>query len=631
MSWPQKILITYDNFTADLPDLNNDNKTDKCSASCNCKCKCCHGFYEKYVAFDGETVFGSKFSNVLAGAEDVHKMIRFRSSDMLLLLRTAQARDNFWNNQYYKVNLHEDYQVILDVFEAKNQKIQVEKLAAIMDTMSTGYRRAVSQLKGQEAHGALRPKKAAMRLAGLRCDCYSCENLPWKKIHNVEDHQKIHNYSDNFHCEICYRRFYLQHSLTSYTSRKIGGNTFTSEQLKENTRYKKLLENQKSKEKKDLQLPPAKVEGIVVHVPKYLKLSFKEETKPPVQKRKTSKLTNCPLCHQTYKYSFSHQLHMLKHRNPKDKSDPKLFFPCSYCDRSFLTRKFLKKHQKSIRIASYVQNRRFKCPKCSWIFHLSTTLQSHIAKKHKRKKKCLICKNPSLDRCCDAHSLKECRDAIKKHRDKLRLMRGPPKGVYKKKPKPFCEICKREFTNKFFFRDHLNKKHLKRKNFTCEICGANFYSRATMQFHRKSVHFLIYTVKCEVCDLSIKSKANYLRHCKSQSHKDMLIKLGKDKEKSQEDNKNSTETSQITSQSLDMETSTDNSTLTECKSAKESDDGKQTQVKKASSIHRKVHFCEPCGNAIVGNMQRHYRSTKHKHNLIKYNNSNESQTNVLKK
>ncbi|XP_016953624.1 zinc finger and BTB domain-containing protein 41 [Drosophila biarmipes] len=601
MAWPGKLLVTYDNFTADLPALRIDKKTEGCTGSCICKCKCCRGFREKYVAFNGENALASEISNEFSDGDVVQKMMRFRSSDMLLLLHAAQLRDNFWTNHYFKADLHEDYQAILNVFKDKNRKVHLETVAAIMDTVSTGYRRAVSQLEGQEAQGALRPKFAALTLPGLRCVCPKCELLPWKKLQDVEDHQRTHRYSDNFHCQICYRRFYLQHSVTAHISRQMGSN---SEELYENERYKRLLEKLRSGEQAELQIAPVKVEDVVLPALKNPKLYFKEESKPPIQRRKTSTHAHCPLCYKKYGFSFSHQLHMLKHRR---NGPEQMLFPCAYCHKSFLTLKFLRKHLNRVRISSILRYRPYKCGSCPRRFQLWSTLKTHINQVHKRINTCLICQLPTLARCCSAHCAKECREAIKNHREKQRLLRGPPKAGCKKKPKPVCTVCGSEFENNFFLREHLNRKHLNKRNFTCEICGANFYSQGTMQTHRKSVHLLSQTVKCEVCELTIKSRRNYLRHLKSQSHKDNWLKLGKSAIKSTEDNHHngtSTEHSAINNErTVAAQDGQENKSETPCR----------------FQMPVKVTFCEACGNSIIGSMRRHCKSTKHRLNLVVYN------------
>ncbi|XP_017061835.1 zinc finger protein 595 [Drosophila ficusphila] len=628
MSWPGKLLVTYENFTSDLPALEIGKRTKGCHSFCQCKCKCCGGVREKYVAFDGENVIDSEFSNEFSGDDDVQKIMRFRSSDMLVLLQVAQLRDHFWTNQYFKVDLQEDYEAIAKALELQNRKFDLKRLAEILETVTSGYRRAVSQLSGQESQGALRPKMRALVLPGLRCDCIKCEQLPWKKLQDVEDHQRSHTYSDNFHCQICYRRFYLQHSLTSYFSRNVGPKNFGTEELQENLRYKRILKSLKSREREQTELRYAKIEDIVMPVYKDLKMYLREETGPSLQKRKTTRHTKCPICNEKYGFSFSHQLHMVKHR--RDCDDITLY-PCSYCNRSFRSRKFLSKHHKRVRMSSNIRYRPFKCQDCPSRFQLWSVLKTHITRIHERKKPCLICQLPTLGRCCFNHTVEECREAVKKHREKLRRINGPPKAGCKKKPRPVCEICGMDFANKFFLREHLNKKHLHRRNFTCEMCGARFFSQGTMQTHRKSVHLLIQTAECDVCNLTIKSRANFLRHCKSKRHKKELLKLNGDQEKHKESNQNEsvainqTESSNSSSdpieEYLDMLLNNESTTASE---DIEPEPEIYSRTPSRFQIPEKVTFCKPCGNSIVGNMQRHFRSTKHRRNLVASKKNNKS-------
>ncbi|XP_022220266.2 uncharacterized protein LOC111072599 isoform X2 [Drosophila obscura] len=261
MSWPGKLLITFENFTAGLPALTNDKSatsTTPCPSSCDCQCKCCRGFSQKYVAFNGEPVT----SPSIAG--DVQKMMRFSTVDMMLLLQSAQTCDNFWTNNFYKANLHEDYKVIGDAFTSRRRQVDLSKLVGIMDTITTGYRRAVGLLCGAEAHGALRPRAVAPSYPGLRCGCLDCEKWPWRTLQQVEAHQRVHNMSDNWHCRICYRSYYLQHMLSSHMKRNVRRGAFG--QLMENETYKQLLEDQRQQEV-ELNQSPAKVQEMIISIP----------------------------------------------------------------------------------------------------------------------------------------------------------------------------------------------------------------------------------------------------------------------------------------------------------------------------------------------------------------------------
>ncbi|KAH8320926.1 hypothetical protein KR067_012368 [Drosophila pandora] len=602
MSCPGKLLITYENFAGELATIENGQPSAVCSVSCDCKCKCCRGIYEKYVAFNRETQFSgferfpTEFST---GGGEAQKMMRFRTAEMLLLLQAAQSCDNFWTNMFFKTDLQEDYQSIIKAFQVKQVYISKEKLVEIMDTVTTGYRSAISQLSTTEAHGALRPTIAAPFVAGVRCGCQDCTVLPWRKLRQLEQHQREHRLGDNFHCRICFRRFYLQHSLTSHLTRKINSNL---DELMENSSYRMFLADRRLREKDDQ--PRIQVEELVLQVPNGCNLDFVEEPTKKVIFRKTCKFMKCPFCQEKYRFSFSHQLHMIRHRlreKPSEEFDS--HFSCFTCNRSFLTRSYLKKHLARVRSACRLRHRPFKCRSCPWRFQLWPALKSHVVRMHQRRKPCLICQLPTLGRCCCAHTAKECREAIKKHREQRRLERGPPKGD-RKRPKPICESCGQEFENNFHLREHVNKKHLKKKNFYCEICGAAFYTQGLMQTHRQSVHLLTQTVHCDVCDLTIKARGNYQRHLKSQKHLDELAKL-------EQKPRNESESSRA---QQDLE----NSFL-------------DKPDKRTTSRFQKpgrIDFCLPCGQTIVGQILRHNRSNKHKLNLIKYNEKVRSKSNI---
>ncbi|KAH8277864.1 hypothetical protein KR018_008925, partial [Drosophila ironensis] len=519
MSCPGKLLISYEHFSADAAALQNEVALGGCPAGCQCRCKCCRGVAEKYVAFHKASSFPGFSAFPLEfffGGGEPQRMMRFRSSDMLLLLQAAQSRDRFWTNMYFKASLQDDFQHIISAFRARRVCVSPEKLAETVDTITAGYRSAVAQLSAAEARGALRPTVAAPFLPGLRCGCEECSTLPWRKLRQVEQHQQRHRLRDNFHCRICYRRFYLQHSLISHLSRKL---TAASDELSENLAYKRFLEEQSLRER-DEPLP-LQVEELVVPVPKGLQFDFLEESVKPPPTRPRTKYTKCPFCQEQYRFSFSHQLHMLKHKLRGTQGER---FNCSSCPRSFLTAHFLRKHRRGLLAARRLRLRRFKCRSCRWRFQLWSSLKAHVTRMHQRRKPCLICQLPTLGRCCCAHSAKECREAIKRHRERLRLERGPPK-VDRRQPKPMCEVCGQTFATNFHLRDHLNKKHLQRREFTCEICGAAFYSQGLMQTHRRAVHLLMHTVHCDTCNLTIKARGNYQRHLKSKRHLDELAKL----------------------------------------------------------------------------------------------------------
>ncbi|XP_034652875.1 zinc finger protein 728 isoform X1 [Drosophila subobscura] len=625
MSWPGKLLITFENFTAGLPALTNDKSATVCPSSCDCQCKCCRGFSQKYVAFNGEPVSSS------STAGDVQKMMRLSTVDMLLLLHSAQARDNFWTNNFYKANLQEDYQAIGDAFASRRRQVDLGKLEAIMDTITAGYRRAVGLLRGAEAHGELRPSAVAASYPGLRCGCLDCEKWPWRTLQQVVEHQREHNVSDNWHCRMCYRSYYLQHMLSAHLKRDVRRDGFG--QLMEDETYKQLLKDQKKLEVESFQSRP-KVQEMIISTPEGVHLDFEKELRVGLLKRKRCYLSNCPRCNHEYHFPFSHQLHMRRHQEQRKNTTRS----CPTCWRSFRTRVCLLKHQKRARLVCRLRYRPFKCRSCRWRFQMWSALKSHVLRLHQRRKPCLICQMPTVSRCCCSHSAKECRDAIKKHREMLRLQRGPPK-VDRKQPKPVCGICSQELSNNFLLKVHMNKKHLHRRDFSCEICGLAFYSQGLMQVHRKAVHLMTKKIHCEVCDLTIKDKSNYKRHCQSQRHLDQLVKASKERCETLEVKPFKSQRSGVAvhCETCNVTLKGDiNQHLQTIKHKRNVTKSKEIKAEKKDSLEHssvrqeavvgpepcrfqkpeKVNYCGICDHTIIGTMQKHLKSGKHRNNLM---------------
>lgn len=513
MSWPFKLAVALQEFSASVPAPAASASSNSCTNRCGCKCKCCSGYIQKYVNFDAEAT---------ASGGPVQKMVRFSTADMMLLLRVAQSCEHFWSNQYYKVDLLPDYKALGAAFEAQESAINVAQLEQIVDTITTGYRRAVAKLRDTEAHAALRPTAAAPCFPGLRCSCADCALMPWRRLQQLEAHQWLHKPSDNWHCRLCYRRYFIQHTLLSHLSRRTRRDEVG--QLLENEAYKLMLSAQQQQEQAEQQERSARVEQLHVRMPKGTHLDFvsESEVRVPPAPRKRCKLTACPKCSHSYLHSYSHQLHMQRQHAMMQSTRR---WQCPSCPRSFRTRRIYLKHLKSVRDACRLRVRRFKCSRCKWRFQLECSLRPHVAQAHVRNYSCLICNLPSQSRCCDRHSREEARVAVGEHMRQRRLELGHPPPPERKKPfKVVCSTCQKEFPNRFLLNIHVNRVHLKRKDFICETCGKSFWSRKEIEEHRRKVHLMADTIFCELCSLTIKEKGNYQRHCDSIRHVTNLAK-----------------------------------------------------------------------------------------------------------
>ncbi|XP_017868985.1 PREDICTED: zinc finger and BTB domain-containing protein 48 [Drosophila arizonae] len=517
MSWPCKLAVALQHFSASLPVPTvtaNSSSSSSCTNACTCKCKCCSGLIQKYVNFDEEAT---------STGGPVQKMVRFSTADMMRLLRIAQSCENFWSNQYYKVDLLSDYKALGAAFGAQANTVNVAQLEQIMDTITSGYRRALAKLSDRESRTALRPTAAAPSFPGLRCGCEDCAQLPWCRLQQLEAHQWQHKSQDNWHCRLCYRRYFLQHTLLSHRSRRVKrGEAGT---LLENESYKLMLLEQRQREVSENQ------EQSVLHVPMLndnqsdFKLEMNAQLLRLSRKRLSRTLAACPQCNRNYLHSYSHQLHIRKHHVTPDSSRR---WYCFSCTRSFLSRRIYLQHLRRVRVACRLRLRRFKCSSCRWRFQLERSLRAHVAVAHIRSFSCLICKLPSQSRCCDKHSPEEARAANCARMQRRRLELGlSPQPDPKAPTKVACDMCEREFQNSFLLNIHVKRIHLKQKDFICETCGRGFYCKKEVYEHVRKVHLMHDSVYCEPCGVTIKEKSNYMRHCDSIRHVEMLAKLAR--------------------------------------------------------------------------------------------------------
>lgn len=545
-------------------------------------------------------------------------MALLSTRNLFLLLSTAQSRENFWSNQYYKVDLRSDFEALAAAFSVEEKTINYAQLEQIMNTITSGYRRAFIKLSMTEAHGALRPKSVAQSFKGLRCSCTDCTMLPWKKLEQLETHQWVHTPSDNWHCSLCYRRYFIQHTLLSHLSRRTKRDV--AGEFLENVTYKQLMETQQQQE---LQKGSTQVEQLNVRLSKRHHLDYVAETETRVQptSRKRRSLSKCVYCDHIYRYSFSHQLHMRQSHSPMHYS-PR--WQCYSCSRSFRTRRTYVQHLQRVRQACHQRLRRFKCSSCKRRFQLERSLKQHVAIAHSRSFRCLICNLPSHGRCCDAHSAEECRAAIRKRRQEQGRKPRPPRSS---SSKVVCNFCQKKYSTPFLLNIHMKRVHLKQADFICDQCAKAFYSNAGVQEHIKRVHLKTETVYCEPCNLTIAERKNYLRHCDSIRHVEQLRKLAKIKGELPPDavvEKHVPKGPIIYCEPCDRHIKDYVNFRSHCKTQKHERKLAEQQMRKDSNIepvHQKTEsvYCEPCGQTITNrkNYSRHCDSTRHVEQLTK--------------
>ena len=94
-------------------------------------------------------------------------------------------------------------------------------------------------------------------------------------------------------------------------------------------------------------------------------------------------LSKCLICDGEFK-PFVLESHFLWCSNQTNKQAEEIQSKCNECDKNFLTKGYLEKHQKNIHEHA---PKRFRCDICENDFFDSSSLKNHIYKTHDMKKK----------------------------------------------------------------------------------------------------------------------------------------------------------------------------------------------------------------------------------------------------
>ena len=78
-----------------------------------------------------------------------------------------------------------------------------------------------------------------------------------------------------------------------------------------------------------------------------------------------------------------------------------------------------------------------------------------------------------------------------------------------------CAICKKEFTDKRKFTEHVLAVHRGKKPFKCDICGKHVRHQKTLINHIRRVHTGMKPYQCSVCNQKCASQSNLNEHISS--------------------------------------------------------------------------------------------------------------------
>ncbi|XP_052771531.1 zinc finger protein 37-like isoform X1 [Mya arenaria] len=75
-----------------------------------------------------------------------------------------------------------------------------------------------------------------------------------------------------------------------------------------------------------------------------------------------------------------------------------------------------------------------------------------------------------------------------------------------------CEICDREFHNKYNWKEHIKRRHSAIQHL-CSHCGGTFTTQYALKKHEQIVHEKYPMFQCSICDRVFSSKEVYNAHC----------------------------------------------------------------------------------------------------------------------
>ena len=171
-------------------------------------------------------------------------------------------------------------------------------------------------------------------------------------------------------------------------------------------------------------------------------------------------------------------------------------YVCDLCNRSFSTRRSLKRHRESV----HRQSGGFSCRVCGRRFYRKDVLQRH-AKTHQTVE-------------LPVHSAGCLTDAI------VDLAPPPPPPSPAPPERPVCDLCAKTFASQKTLKRHRQTVHRQSDGFLCRVCDRRFYRREHLKNHHIRKHAdeeyeAPASYRCPVCPKSFHYRGHFREHLKS--------------------------------------------------------------------------------------------------------------------